>query len=477
MMKKWILSMGLGFLLATPALQAASHAPSMKQKINDNFRSVAPGPHWALWVKDLSTGKQIYTRRSYDFFVPASSLKLVTAAAAVDALGTQFQFKTRLGWHGRVVDGRLKGDLYLHMSGDPTLTSSDLEELFNDLKHHGIHSVSGKLYVDTSRFHMEPYGPGWMRDDLSYAYMAPMSSIVLNENRFVLTVIPQQLGQSPEVKLNVGPGIVHVENDALVTKSYDKWCPLTVYSNNMNYYHIGGCLVKHAGPQVRVLAMRDPWPYFKSELQAILDDEHIVIEQGMHVKKKRPRVKWQLTHSSEPLPDLIHEMLKESNNLIADALFVEIGRKRSRKGGNWQGGALAVRQFLKHKVGINVDKLELVDGAGGSRYNLIRPIQMAQLLLYIRKHESMYQVIFPALPISGKDGTLIWRTRHSLALGRVHAKTGSMTGVSSLAGYVNRADGHQLAFVIMMNGWAGKLKTWRPVENRLLEILATGSIQ
>jgi serine-type D-Ala-D-Ala carboxypeptidase/endopeptidase (penicillin-binding protein 4) len=469
----WLLGMVVG-LLAMPLGYSAAAPQSLRQQVAETFRALPAGPHWALWVKDLTTGKRLYERRSKEFFTPASTLKLITAAAAVDVLTKNFRFKTRLGWRGTVKNGQLNGDLYLHMVGDPTLTTDDLQYLFRRLKKKGIRSITGHLIVDASHFQMVPYGPGWMWDELSYEYAAPMGSIVLNQNQFVLSVTPQAKQSRPRIEVHGLEGVVRVKNDVTVTARHDKWCPLTVYSNDENRYRLGGCLVRSTGKQVRVLGIRRPWPYFKKELKGVLADLSIRVKRGIVLKNKVPKVTWRLSHDSKPLSDLVRRMLKKSDNLIADALFVELGRRESSRGGNWQGGALAIRHFLQKKVGIHTKKIAIVDGSGVSRYNLIRPAQLAEVLLYIHTHKKLYRVIYPALPISGKDGTLQWRTRKTHAKGRVHAKTGTMTGVSALAGYVTRQDGHQLAFSIMMNGWVGKLKKWRAAENHLLTILVVG---
>jgi D-alanyl-D-alanine carboxypeptidase/D-alanyl-D-alanine-endopeptidase (penicillin-binding protein 4) len=465
-----VLGAWVGLLLSPVGIAAGS----LSQRITANFNRLPPGAHWGLWVKDLTTGKRLYERRGREFFTPASTMKLVTASAAADALPAGFRFRTRLGWRGQVKNGELQGDLYLHMSGDPTLKTRDLTHLITRLKKRGIRSITGRLVIDTSRFQMVPYGPGWMWDELSYNYAAPMGSIVLNENKFGIKVKALRDRIKPSVTVSVPRGVVTVSNHVRVTAKYDKWCPLTVYSNDNNNYRLGGCLVRSWGPQVRVLAIRNTWPFFKAELHKVLKKQGVIARHGIVRENSLPKVQWQITHASASLPSLTKKMLKESNNLIADALFVELGRRYSRHGGNWQGGALAVRHFLQSKVKINTKQISIEDGSGVSRYNLIRPIQLAQLLIYIRKHPKLYRIIYPALPISGKDGTLIWRLRHSFGLSRVHAKTGTMTGVSTLAGYIKRKDGHQLAFSIMMNSWIGKLKQWRAAEDKLLLMLAAG---
>jgi D-alanyl-D-alanine carboxypeptidase/D-alanyl-D-alanine-endopeptidase (penicillin-binding protein 4) len=200
----------------------------------------------------------------------------------------------------------------------------------------------------------------------------------------------------------------------------------------------------------------------------------VILHREIVRENQVPEINWQINHDSMPLTQLIKKMLKESNNLIADALFVELGRQFTDHGGNWQGGALAVLHFLHEKVNINTKEIRIEDGSGISRYNLIRPAQLAQLLIYIRRHDELYKIIFKALPISGTDGTLAWRMRQSSALSRVHAKTGTMTGVSALAGFIERRDGHQLVFSIMMNGWIGKLRKWRAAEDHWLVMLAEG---
>ena len=130
-----------------------------------------------------------------------------------------------------------------------------------------------------------------------------------------------------------------------------------------------------------------------------------------------------------------------------------------------------MHEFLKNKLGIAPSHTHIVDGSGLSRYNLLSPEQLSKLLMMVSQNKKLWNIIYPALPIAGQDGTLAWRMRKSPAKHKVHAKTGSMTGLSALTGFVTTSSGHRLAFAVMMNGAVSKIKTWRPIEDELMALL------
>jgi D-alanyl-D-alanine carboxypeptidase/D-alanyl-D-alanine-endopeptidase (penicillin-binding protein 4) len=162
---------------------------------------------------------------------------------------------------------------------------------------------------------------------------------------------------------------------------------------------------------------------------------------------------WQASHQSEPLPYLINEMLKESDNVIANALFARSAYQLS--GGKvlaWQAAADLIKAHMARVIGLNLDSMEWVDGAGTSRYNMISPSILYKFIKIIYQYSDLRTNILPSFPIYGIDGTLKHRLVDDPVKGRAMAKTGTMRGVSTLAGIMISQNGHPILFVLMMAG-------------------------
>jgi D-alanyl-D-alanine carboxypeptidase/D-alanyl-D-alanine-endopeptidase (penicillin-binding protein 4) len=175
-------------------------------------------------------------------------------------------------------------------------------------------------------------------------------------------------------------------------------------------------------------------------------------------------------HSSKPLADLVTEMLKKSDNIIAGALFKKVGQIYTRKPGSWENGSYAVSQILARAAGVNISGMRVLDGSGLSPSNLVTPSQLMQVLSFAYRHEPTSDAFWDALPIAGVDGTLKHRLGNIARKAR--AKTGTISGVVSLAGYVTTSDKEMLAFVIMVNGNKGMTWKYRDLEDKIVTALS-----
>jgi D-alanyl-D-alanine carboxypeptidase/D-alanyl-D-alanine-endopeptidase (penicillin-binding protein 4) len=156
-------------------------------------------------------------------------------------------------------------------------------------------------------------------------------------------------------------------------------------------------------------------------------------------------------HKSEPLKDIIRFMMKKSDNLYADSLFKAMGAASYGAPGTWQKGKKAVDTFLSEKVGLSMKQLQIYDGSGLSHTNKLSPNQLMQLLQWIYLHSEYRNLFIESLPIGGIDGTLRKRMRQSNNKAKIKAKTGNLTGVTALSGYITPKTGLPLIFVIMVN--------------------------
>lgn len=431
-----------------------------------------PSVHIGVFVQSLSTGQIYYSKNANTFFAPASVQKLFTVTAALKNLGPDYHFPTRLYTNGSISQGVLRGDLIFQFSGDPSLTRSNLVDFVKKLKAMGINRISGNVIVDNKAFAHTPYPPGWKWDDLSFDFAAPLNTVIIDRNRFGLGFVPNRVGEKVTLVPHLPMGTATFINQTTTTRYPKRNCPLTIFSNEDNQYLIRGCMPRNARKQGRSLAIRNMEMFTNALIRELLR-EHDIAFHGTIYDAKAPANSTLITeHLSAPLSQVIVHLLKRSDNLYADALLKKLGEQYRHGSGSWQDGVAAVKSVMSTNVGIDPNHVHLNDGAGLSSYNAITPRSISQLLSYIDREPMLRETLIPALPIAGVDGTLRFRMPD---LGRsklVHAKTGSMKGVSSLAGFVQTRTHGLMSFVIMINNIPANRGPYIWLENRICEYLA-----
>ena len=181
-----------------------SWAVPLKSDVDKLLKQVDPAINLGALVVDLNTGETLYSRNASKAFIPASNMKLFSDAAALLALGPNYQFITELSTNAtRLEQGVLKGSIYLYLPGDPSLTSADLAKLLAPLKTWGIKRIDGNIILVSARHGIHPYAPGWSKKDLMHSYGAPLAPLILDENRLLVTVNPAaRAGQKARIELN-----------------------------------------------------------------------------------------------------------------------------------------------------------------------------------------------------------------------------------------------------------------------------------
>lgn len=303
--------------------------------------------HVGIVIRQADTGKILYNNHGDYLFAPASVQKLLTATAALHHLGPDFTFKTKLLTQGKLKNGTLNGDVLIKFSGDPELTAEDLTKLISALKEKHINTLNGHVFIDTSRYDSLYYPPGWLWEDLSYSYAAPLSAAIINKNSFVLHLTPgKSLGSTPTLEANIPSQIISFSNHVKTTARYDKHCPLTIYSDSNNHYTLSGCLNKNWGKQHRSLAIREPVLYVKKLVQLELHKNNIQYSGKIILGSGTGKYNLLTEHSSAPLATILKDMLKKSDNLISDSLLKQLGHQYFHQPGSWQNGILALRKVL-----------------------------------------------------------------------------------------------------------------------------------
>jgi D-alanyl-D-alanine carboxypeptidase/D-alanyl-D-alanine-endopeptidase (penicillin-binding protein 4) len=454
----------------------ALHAQSLQKRLDR--RLDAPPFDRSLWgvaVVDHK-GKLLYGRNERRLFTPASNTKLVVTAVASALLPPDYTVRTSVYAAGPVVAGVLRGDLVLYGRGDPTFSRrcyatdtlaqgvcekdpfARLRLLADTLKARGVRQVQGDVVGDGSWFEAASLHPGWELFDLNWWYAAPVGGLAFNDNSLNFIWQPGiRVGAPALISMWPDLGDVAFENRTVTvpaggeTDIGDRFFRLPGTAQ----VWAEGTVAIDRSPRTEYFAVSDPNLFAARALRQALADAGIAVtgttrstaDSALYAEA-RARVALAET-VSRPVRDWVFPILNTSQNLFAEMLLKQLG-KRFGRAGSWTEGLQVERRFLIDSVRIDSTEFSLSDGSGLSSANLISPLAFTRLLRYIRAHRG-YATFAPGLPQSGGTGNLRTRFVGTPVEGRVRAKTGSIAGVNTLAGYIERPDGRPLTFAVEVN--------------------------
>ncbi|GAB3543203.1 D-alanyl-D-alanine carboxypeptidase/D-alanyl-D-alanine-endopeptidase (penicillin-binding protein 4) [Actinopolyspora lacussalsi] len=411
-------------------------------------------------VRDPVTDRILYRRSPDRRLIPASNAKLFTSVAALEALGPGFRFDTRVLTSGRRRGNVLFGDLYLRGGGDPTMSAADYRALADRIVESGVRVVRGDVLADDSYFDDRALANGWMAVDEPYYYAAPISALTVapNSDYDAGTVLvrsrPTRPGEPVRVSTRPATEAVEIVNRAR-TLAADATGELSVRrAHGADRVIVSGGIPAGADVGRALSTVADPTAYSLDVFRRALIERGVTFE-GSGEGEAPDRARVMAEHRSMPLRQLLVPFLKLSNNGHAETLVKTMGRVL-REEGSWRAGLEVVRSRLEAS-GIDSAKYRLVDGSGLSTLNSISPAQLAELLDTVRDRP-WFEDWKRALPLAGATdrmtgGTLGGRMRGTAAEGNVSAKTGSMTGVTALSGYVRTRAERPLVFSVVFNGF------------------------
>lgn len=440
-------------------------------------------------VARADTGEALYERFANNLFTPASNGKLYTSAHALDHYGPDHRFVTQLEGHGRKEGNRLTGFVRLQPGGDPVLESMDLRSMTRRAREQwGITSVDNVLQVGHSKYIGRKKGPGWMWDDEPYTFNVTMDDIMVDFN--VLKVRVEYNDGDPAARLvppSDYPPIVTMRGrkdsvavsrepftDVIrVTIPLKENPPSGLDEDSIDFRPPGNEVIPFEAVE-ETLTMNNPSQWVREMMRQMFAKEGIGF-QGAQIAIPRPEEQLEpIMHYSPPLIEILARFNKPSENAIGEMLFIDLAIEKTGKPSDYSDGARVLREWLENEVGLADNAFRLVDGSGLSRYNLITPSGTVTLLLHMWNHPNRVAYV-QSLPIAGVDGTLSYRMKGTPAQGRVYAKTGTMSGVSCLSGYVHTNDGQWLAFSILTNGYVGSSAPARSLQDRLCIAMAEWS--
>jgi serine-type D-Ala-D-Ala carboxypeptidase/endopeptidase (penicillin-binding protein 4) len=422
------------------------------------------GAHTGLYAVDARGGALLYARLADDEFMPASTLKLVVGSVALSRLGSAFRFHTQ-ALLTTAADGTT--DLTLRGGGDPFLDANDVAALATAVAAAGVTRI-GALTIDSSYFDAQPYPPGWVWDDFPFYYAPVVTATTFEENVLhvsatgaasvgapatvttaplagaVLDALPPSCPQDgpPQVFSRVTTSAGSADSTLDVARS------------------LGGCIlavgtVPRGGSDTADAAVPSPEAYVRLALTAALGARHVAVADAAPQPQRgdaTSRIVW--AHDSEPLPNVVADMWQPSDNLVAELLLKALGVARSGVPGTTENGAALEREWLQG-AGVDPNSVTLRDGSGLSIYDRITPRGLVKLLL-ADWNGPYRKTVLTALPVAGVRGTLREEFVDTPAAGRAFVKTGSMTHVRGLAGYVQTRSHGAVAFALMVDDWNGK---------------------
>ncbi|MBD2137212.1 D-alanyl-D-alanine carboxypeptidase/D-alanyl-D-alanine-endopeptidase [Anabaena sp. FACHB-1237] len=423
--------------------------------------------HWGILIKNLSSGETIYSQNAEKYFTPASNIKLFTTAVALTKLGSDFRFRTAIYDDGN-------GVLRVVGSGDPSLKNPQLQLLSQQLFQSGIKEIN-KLIADDSSFQGDLINSSWEWEDIQSYYGTQVNSLILNENAISLTLLPQKVGDKLQLRWDNSPERYHwkIENNTITTASGTPGFINIERDLKGQILRINGKLPIDAPPEVNTIAVFDPATNFLREFRQVLANQGISVKETLinNDQKNNNNSKEIAVVASPPLSELLLETNINSNNLYAEVLLRTLASKQPLGTNETTAnlGLKVIKETLTD-LGIEPQGYMIVDGSGLSRKNLVTPTAIVQLLQAMEK--SPQKEIFRAsLPISGVSGTLKNRFLNTNAVGIIQAKTGTMTGISNLSGYINTPNYQPLVFSIMVNQYQQPNQAIRTAIDQILVLL------
>ena len=483
------LAIALGCAKTPRTIAVVTPPPNAVAQLRTDFDALIDQPGhqhgtWGVVVHSLARNERLYERNGGTLLVPASAMKLVSLAAAAEAVGWAHAFETRLLAAGPVVNGVLEGDLVIAGSGDPSVFGrpgdDSLASWVDALRARGITRIAGRVIGDDDALEEPRPGFAWSWEDLGYTYGAIPGALNIAENRLAAVVSPALLeGLPATIELPAEARDLPVANNVRTgpagtgTNLWPEFRPGGVTLT------INGTIAMGEQPANVSVAVGNPTEWVARALRNRLLAAGIdVAGRPVDVDDLPVRPDWNRatllhTHRSRALWEIAKPLLKDSINLYAEAVLLLAPGHDGRR--TTDIALDAVRARLE-SWGIPKEGIQIVDGSGLSRRNVVAPQTLIAILQRFYD-ESGASPFMQAQAIAGRDGTLATRMKDTPAEGNAIGKTGSMSNVRTLAGYVKTADAEPLAFAIMANNFEGPGSGVTATIDRLVARLASFSRQ
>lgn len=451
------------------------------QSLEDKLRGVLSDDFFqstiiAMDVYDLASDTYLFRHNEKLLLRPASNMKLLTSVAGLKFLGTDYQFLTSLYYDGEIIGNTLFGNLYIEGGCDPEIRTENLTTFISALKALNIKSVSGNIIADISFKDSVYWGTGWMWDDDPSTDAPYLSALNINGNSVNIFVKGTNVGQPADINLVPDTEFFTITNktQTVLRKDEENFFITRNWFLRRNEIIATGKVslekeLKEDGDK-QVNVMR-PELYFLTLFKETLVKSGISVSGALGIAPL-PLLNKYITSVPTSLMTVLQNVNKNSNNLSAEMVLYALGEKNTGRPAKAENGIKAVNELIA-LVGHQAENYRIVDGSGVSHYNLISAELITDILKYIYKNEqAVYDSLLLTLPVAGVDGTLSKRMTNSSAFNNVRAKTGTLSGVNALSGYIRAANGNRIAFSILIQNHVDQSARARALQDIICNIIA-----
>ena len=461
------------FIIAFSTIFSQGFNEEIEEEFNEIFEDeYFQSTTLAVSIYDLTSDNYLFKKNDMQLLHPASNMKVITSAAGLEYLGTEYTFNTSVYHTGIIMDSVCYGDVVVVGGFDPDFTSEDLDTLVFSIKDYGINEIRGNIYGDVSKMDSLFWGNGWMWDDdpsYDFPYMTPL---IINDVSVEVAYSPGLIGNPVNISLIPQTNYFDITNESVTTKEDTSNFDVTRdWLHRGNEIIVSGDMSFRVEPDTVKINIVNPEYYFLYLLKEKIEANSIKFF-GRLDTLTLPSYSKLIYEKKRSFGEVIVNLNKDSDNLSAEMTLRALSFERYDKPASAEKGVQVIDSLID-KTGLNPKNYKIVDGSGVSHYNLVTPELLVELLkyMYFNSHEN-YNILKESFPIAGIDGSLENRMRKTKAFGNVHAKTGTLSGVSTLSGYLKTTNNHDLAFSIFVQNYIGSSRVARGYQNRICKFLS-----
>jgi D-alanyl-D-alanine carboxypeptidase/D-alanyl-D-alanine-endopeptidase (penicillin-binding protein 4) len=468
-MKRGILP-ALLFLMA--GLSTARAQGSLQDRLDKLVATALPATSEAgIVVYDLTTKKQIYSYRGDKLCRPASTMKLLTTITALSQPEANTPFITDVWYKGTVDRDTLSGDLYIIGGFDPEFDDMRMDSLVTRIGSYPFSVIKGRVYGDVTMKDSLYWGSGWAWDDNPSAFQPYLSPLIYHKGKVTVNAAPGAAKGDPAILTCEPVSTFYTVSNETKTR-FPEAGKFTVSRNwleNGNIIVVKGHVGSNRIGEVNIVNSQD---FFMHTFVERLRKRGVTVGRPYgYAEFVHDSTAVHIARTECSVQQVIDQIMKESDNLSAEALLCKLAiHSTGRRKVSSDAGLAVIKEQIR-KVGRDPAGFRIADGCGLSNYNYISPGLLVDFLRYAYSRTQVFRSLYRSLPVSGVDGTLRFRMQKgSAAYRKVNAKTGSFTGISTLAGYLKTNKGHDVAFAIM-NQNAMSLTKANEFQDKVCEML------
>jgi D-alanyl-D-alanine carboxypeptidase/D-alanyl-D-alanine-endopeptidase (penicillin-binding protein 4) len=425
----------------------------------------------AVNVISMASGEVMYNLNADRPMIPASVQKLAVSSAALIHLGPAYSFKTRVAHTGERKGGVIRGDLYIKGMGDPKLTPERLFIIADNVRALGVTRVEGKLILDGSFFGWEDGAPGRNGKKTQRAYDAGLGALSVSFNTLAVRFFPgEAMGDPLAVSILPDPGFIRIVNKTVTGTPREKPAARRSESKDGETLTVTGGMAAGDEEETVYVNVEDPARMAAGVFIQYLRRAGVEIGDGWAERETPGNAAALYEHKSEPLALILRGLNKFSNNFTAEQVAMTMAAELDGPPATHQGAQKIIMEFLKD-IGVPVQGVRLADASGLSRENRLTAVALARLLYIMGNRFDAGPDLVAAMGIMGVDGSLRKRGKGLPIVSAARAKTGSLDGVTSLAGYASGAGGKPYAFAIIINDPGCSFPQAARVEDKIIAVI------